>query len=111
MYNTHTWRKRGASNRYKEQLRRNLFKGRHGDAYALRQIGFHYAKGWGVIRDLTKACIWFALAVFEGNEDALGNRDSTAVALSTEKIARADDMTAHWLETHEWEIEAGSFGG
>ena len=43
------------SNRYKEQIRRHLRIGRGGDADALRQLGFFYAKGWGVIRDLTKA--------------------------------------------------------
>ena len=104
-------RERGASNRYKEQIRSNLFKGQRGDAYALRQIGFHYAKGWGVIRDLTKAYMWFSLAIREGNEEARANRDAIAAALSAEQIARAEAMAEHWLETHEWEIEAGSFGG
>lgn len=104
-------RERGASNRYKEQIRLNLFKGQHGDAYALRQIGFHYAKGWGVIRDLTKAYMWFTLAAREGNEDARENRDDIAAALSAAEIALAEAMAQNWLETHEWEIEAGSFGG
>lgn len=104
-------REKGASNRYKEQIRRNLFKGRHGDGAALRQIGFHYAKGWGVIRDLTKAYMWFTLAAREGNDDALENRHSIAHTLSDTQIANAEAMVARWLETHEWEIEAGSFGG
>ena len=38
------------SNRYKEQMRFHLLQGKRGDGAALRQIGFHYAKGWGVIR-------------------------------------------------------------
>ena len=104
-------RERGASNRYKEQIRLNLFKGQHGDAYALRQIGFHYAKGWGVIRDLTKAYMWFTLAAREGDENARENRDDIAAAFSAAEIALAEAMAQNWLETHEWEIEAGSFGG
>jgi len=104
-------REKGASNRYKEQIRQNLFKSRRGDAAALRQIGFHYAKGWGVIRDLTKAYMWFTLAAREGNDEALENRDSIAHTLSDTQIASAEAMAARWLETHEWEIEPGSFGG
>ena len=104
-------RERGASNRYKERLRRHLFRGQHGDAYALRQIGFYYAKGWGVIRDLSKAYMWFSLAAREGNADAGANLDTIAASLSTADIARAEAMAERWLETHEWEIEAGSFGG
>jgi len=103
-------REKGASNRYKEQLRRNLLKGQHGDAAALRQVGFHYSKGWGVIRDLTKAYMWFTLAAQEGNDDALENRNSIARALNDAQIANAKAMAARWLETHEWVIEAGSFG-
>lgn len=104
-------REKGASNRYKEQLRRNLFKGQHGDAAALRQIGFHYAKGWGVIRDMTKAYMWFTLAAQEGSDDALENRKTIAYRLSDTQIANAEAMAARWLQTYEWEIEAGSFGG
>ncbi len=104
-------REKGASNRYKEQIRQNLFKGQRGDGGALRQIGFHYAKGWGVIRDLTKAYMWFTLAAREGNDEALENRNSIAHTLSDTQIANAEAMAARWLETHEWVIEAGSFGG
>ena len=104
-------RERGASNRYKERIRRNLHMGRRGDAYALREIGFHYAKGWGVMRDLTKAYMWFTLAGMLDNQDALENRDTIAARLSPRQIARAEAMAKRWLETYEWEIEAGSFGG
>ncbi len=104
-------RERGASNRYKERIRRNLHMGRRGDANALRQIGFHYAKGWGVIRDLTKAYLWFSLAALQGSGDALEYRNTIAGGLSAEQIARAEAMAKRWLETYEWEIEAGSFGG
>ncbi len=101
---------RGA-NRYKEQIRQHLHMGRRGDAYALRQIGFYYAKGWGVIRDLTKAYMWFTLAGMRGSQDALENRATIAGGLSAEQISRADGMAERWLEAFEWEIEAGSFGG
>lgn len=99
------------SNRYKEQMRHHLQMGRRGDAYALRQIGFHYAKGWGVIRDLTKAYMWFTLAGMQGSQDALENRDTIAAGLSAEQIARAEAMAEQWRSAYEWEIEAGSFGG
>ena len=78
---------------------------------ALRQIGFHYAKGWGVIRDLTKAYMWFTLAGMQGSQDALENRDTIAAGLSAEQIARAEAMAEQWRSAYEWEIEAGSFGG
>lgn len=98
------------SNRYKEQLRRYLHLGQRGDGAALRQVGFHYAKGWGVIRDLTKAYMWFTLAGKLGNADALENRASMTGSLSAGKIAVAEGMAARWLENHEFEIEAGNFG-
>lgn len=102
---------RNRSNPYKEQLRTYLRHGQNGDSHALRQIGFHYAKGWGVIRDLTKAYMWFTLAGQLGNADALENRDSMIRGISAEKIARAEEMAADWLASRDWEIEAGSFGG
>ena len=55
--------------------------------------------------------MWFTLAAREGNEDARENRDDIAAALSAAEIAVAEAMAQYWLETHEWEIEAGSFGG
>ena len=106
-----TERRQGGVNRYKDQIRRFLHLARNGDAYALRQIGFHYARGWGVIRDYTKAYMWFTLAGQEGNQDALENRATIAGNLTADQIARADAMAAQWLETHEWEIDPGSFGG
>ena len=85
--------------------------GQRGERVALRQIGFHYTKSWGVIRDLTKANMWFTLAAQEGNNEALENCQSIAYTLSETQIANAEAMVARWLETHEWEIETGSFGG
>ena len=98
------------SNRYKEQIRNHLRLGRQGDAYALRQLGFFYAKGWGVIRDLTKAYMWFTLAGMQGSQDALENRDSIAGSLSAGQISRAEEMAERWRTTYQWEVEAGSFG-
>ena len=86
------FREKGTSNRYKEQIRRNLLEGRHGDAAALRQIGFHYAKGWGVIRDLTKAYMWCTLATQEGNDDALESRESITYTLNDTQIANAQAL-------------------
>ncbi|MDA0229065.1 MAG: hypothetical protein O3B21_02640 [Proteobacteria bacterium] len=99
------------SNRYKEQMRHHLQMGRRGDANALRQLAFHYSKGWGVIRDLTKAYMWFTLAGMQGSQDALENRETIATALSGEQIARAEAMAERWQAAYEWEIEAGHFGG
>lgn len=98
------------SNRYKEQIRRHLRAGQRGDGEALRNLGFHYAKGWGVIRDLTKAYMWFTLAGMRGNQDALENRDTIAATLSAEQIARAESMAENWLKSNEWKLEGGDFG-
>ena len=93
------WRERDITNCYLERIRRYLHMGRRGDAYALREIGFHYSKGWGVIRDLTKAYMWFTLAGMQGSQDALENRDTIAANVSAEQIARAKVMAKCWLET------------
>ena len=93
------WRERDITNCYLERIRRYLHMGRRGDAYALREIGFHYSKGWGVIRDLTKAYMWFTLAGMQGSQDALENRDTIAANVSAEQIARAEFMAKRWLET------------
>ncbi len=104
-------RERGASNRYQERIRLHLHMARQGDAASLREIGFYYAKGWGVIRDLTKAYMWFSLAVQEGNEEAAYNRDKVARALDASEIFRAEEMAAEWLATHEWALGDDSLGG
>ncbi len=64
-----------------------------------------------MIRDLTTAYTWFTLAARAGNEDAEANRATIVVTLTANEIARAGAMAKRWLETYEWEIEAGSFGG
>jgi len=98
------------SNRYKEQIRHHLLLGRQGDAYSLRQLGFFYSKGWGVIRDYTKAYMWFTLAGMRGSQDALENRDTITPRLNAAQISRAEAMADDWLKAYEWEIEAGFDG-
>jgi hypothetical protein len=43
----------------------------------------------------------------QGSQDALENRDTIAANVSAKQIARAEVMAKRWLETYEWEIEAG----
>lgn len=86
--------RRGTSNRYGERIRRNLHKGRRSDAAALHQIGFHFAKFWTLIRDLTKAYMCFTLVAQEGNDHALESRKSIAYILNDTQIANAQSMAA-----------------
>jgi len=95
------------SNRYRDQVRQYLHRARRGDAYALRQLGFYYQKGWGVYRDNKKAYLWFTLADAKGSADALNNRAEIAGTLSPGARTQAEGMARRWVQNYEWDVEIG----
>ena len=96
------------SNRYRDQIRHYLHVARRGDAFALRQLGFYYQKGWGVFRDNKKAYMWFTLADAKGNAEARANRDAIADSLSPGARAAAEEMARRWAQNYEWDVEIGT---
>lgn len=96
------------SNRYRDQIRHYLHQARRGDAYALRQLGFYYQKGWGVFRDNKKAYMWFSLAEAKGNSEARANRDTVAGSLTPGERDEAEAMARRWAQNYKWDLEIGT---
>ena len=65
-----------------------------GDATAMFNLGLHYAKGHGVVRDFAKAAEWMKKAADNGDEDAPTSYEMYSKASENLKKAEAGDAAA-----------------
>ena len=75
-----------------ERTRRNHTQALQGNATAMRDLGFAYERGWGVLRDYVQAHYWFTLAAENGLQSALTNRDNLEKKMSDTQIAKAEAL-------------------
>ena len=67
-----------------------------GDADAQYMLGFLYARGEGVRRDLVRAYLWFSLAARQGDQIAADMVASLSRRMTPEQIARAKELARDW---------------
>jgi len=65
-------------------------------------LGVQYFFGRGVRRDLARAYSWCDIALTNGFPDSLFCRDSVALEMSPEDMRRSAELTAEFLQTHEF---------
>lgn len=65
----------GIPKSYNEDIKCLLYAAEQGDKYAQNNLGFIYAEGDGVTRDLIKAYGWWSVAAMNGIATARGNMD------------------------------------
>ena len=63
-------------------------------------MGYEYAEGAGVVQDYLMAHMFFNIASANGNVDAKTKRDTVATKMTTEQIAKAQEMAREWMENH-----------
>ena len=76
-----------------------------GVAFAQFNLGVRYANGQGIERDLLQAYRWFSVAaqglLGQEAETARRRRDSIKAQLSSEQLARAEQLVRDWRPTPE----------
>jgi TPR repeat protein len=77
-----------------------------GDANAQSQVGYMYAVGLGVERDLVQAHRWTNIAAAllpagKMRDSSIGNRNAAAAQMSPEQILKAQRLARDWLAAYE----------
>ena len=72
-----------------------------GYADAQVNLGFRYAKGQGVPKDLVRGHMWSNLAAVKGHETARKNRDTVAKHMTPAQVAEAQRLAREWMEKHQ----------
>ncbi len=67
-----------------------------GDADAQYLLGFLYARGEGVRRDIVRAYLWFTLAARQGDEIAAGAAAKLARRMRPDQVAEAKALVRAW---------------
>ena len=72
-----------------------------GDAEAQYMLGFLYARGEGVGRDLIHAFLWFSLAAWQGDEIAADALVELSRRMTSKEIAAAETLARRWVPVSE----------
>ena len=82
----------GVTQDYKEAVKWYRKSAEQGHARAQFALGVKYAMGQGVLLDDVYAHMWFNIAVSNGDDDAMKNRDIVAKRMTTEQLAEAQKL-------------------
>ena len=82
----------GVPQDYKEAAKWYRLAAAQGAWGAQIMLGAMYANGRGVAKDYVRAHMWFNLTAAQGNSDAVRNRDLTAQKMTSQQIAKAQEM-------------------
>lgn len=88
----------GVVQNYAEASRRYRDAAEGGYAEAQNRIGVKYAEGKGVQKNMLEAMKWFIIAVANGEEKAVDNREKAEKSLSPADIKKAQAMAAEWMK-------------
>ena len=69
-----------------------------GDAIAQNELGRMYFEGKGVLQEAVLAYMWFSIAATNGNTLATENIDFIAMVMTSEDIAKAQQMARECVE-------------
>ena len=72
-----------------------------GDADAQYMMGFLYARGEGVRRNLVRAYLWFSLAARQGDRIAADAVAGLARRMSPGQIGAAESLVSAWMPKSE----------
>jgi TPR repeat protein len=78
-----------------------LLAAEQGITQAQISLGKMYRDGFGTDKDTVQARKWFAIAANLGDTNAAYKLDDLAGHMSPEEIARGDELTNAWMESHQ----------
>ena len=89
---------RGVTQDYKEAMKWFRLAAEQGDEVAQYNLGFMYANERGVIQDLVVAHMWLNIAISNEYEDAKKGRDDVESYLTSEQIAKAQELARECIK-------------
>ena len=72
-----------------------------GNSTAQMNLGIMYFDGTGVIQDYLMSHMHLNLAASKGEEKAAQNREVVTAKMTSDQIAKAQQMAREWMEKHE----------
>jgi len=81
---------------YEKAVKWYRLSAEQGNAIGQYNLGLIYAKGEGVTQDYVQAHLWFTLSGDQGIEDAQKARDKVEKLMTSEQIARSQELSKDW---------------
>ena len=91
----------GVPQDYKEAVKWYRRAAEKGYSSAQSFLGFKYWSGQGVIQDFVQAHAWFNVASANGHGFASESRDEVAEKMTTEQIAKAQELAKEYFEKYQ----------
>jgi hypothetical protein len=85
---------------YATAFREFLPLAEQGNRMAQTNLGFMYATGTGVPKNIDNAYMWFSLAKAQGDESAATNLDIVKNRMTPADISKAQALASEWWEKH-----------
>ena len=83
-------------NRFQDAVSEWMESAETGDGRSMLALGKAYARGLGVLRNLTEAHKWYNLAASRGIAEAADERDALEAKMTGDERARAEELASQW---------------
>ncbi len=85
-------------NRFQDAVSEWMESAESGDGRSMLALGKAYARGLGVLRNLTEAHKWYNLAASRGIAKAADERDAIEEKMTGDERARAEELASQWQQ-------------
>ncbi len=85
-------------NRFQDAVSEWMESAESGDGRSMLALGKAYARGLGVLRNLTEAHKWYNLAASRGIAEAADERDALETKMTGDDRARAEELASQWQQ-------------
>ena len=81
-----------------EAIKWRLRAAEQGNQFAARNLGGHYAGGYGVEKNDVQAYKWFSIAATNGDEDSQKYKQRLEEEMTPIQVAEAQELARKWIE-------------
>ena len=85
-------------NRFQDAVSEWMESAKSGDGRSMLALGKAYARGLGVLRNLTEAHKWYNLAASRGIAEAADERDALEGKMTGDERTRAEELASQWQQ-------------
>ncbi|MYI90162.1 MAG: hypothetical protein F4082_07815, partial [Gammaproteobacteria bacterium] len=85
-------------NRFQDAVSEWMESAESGDGRSMLALGKAYARGLGVLRNLSEAHKWYNLAASRGIAEAADERDGLETKMTSDERARAEELASQWQQ-------------
>lgn len=88
-------------NRFQDAVSEWMESAESGDGRSMLALGKAYARGLGVLRNLTEAHKWYNLAASRGIAEAADERDALEAKMTGDERVRAEELASQWQQAQK----------